>query len=86
MSLTRWAAKRDDNEGDVVRAITQVGAQHLRLDAFDLLVLFRGRIHMLEVKTKTGRLTDSQQDLIATGWPLRIVRNVDDALRAIGAL
>jgi hypothetical protein len=86
MALTRWASKRDGNEGDVMRAITKVGAKYIILDAFDLLVLFRGRTFMLEVKTKTGRLTDSQETLLATGWPLLVVRSPDEALKAIGAL
>lgn len=69
-----------------MRALGKVGAQYIILDAFDLLVLFRGRTVMLEVKTKTGRLTDSQKELIARGWPLVIVRSPDEALKAIGAL
>lgn len=86
MALTRWATKRDGNEGDVMRALGQVGARYIILDAFDLLVLFRGRVHMLEVKTKKGQLTDTQHALLEMGWPLQIVRSVDEALKAIGAL
>jgi hypothetical protein len=54
MSLTRWATKRDGNEGDVMRALGQVGARYIILDAFDLLVLFRGRVaKLLSTQTAT---------------------------------
>ncbi len=84
MSLTRWGTRRDGNEGEIMRALGKVGARYLILDAFDLLVLFRGQTFMLEVKTRKGALTDSQRDLLAAGWPLLVVRSVDEALEAIG--
>lgn len=58
----------------------------MRLNAFDLLVLFRGRLVMLDCKTVKGKPTKSQAALVAAGWPLRFVVTVDDALRAIGIL
>lgn len=86
MSIKRFDARRDATEPAIVRALLQVGALVLRLDAFDLLVLFRGRLVMLDCKTAKGKPTPSQLDLIAAGWPLRFVVTADDALRAIGAV
>ena len=58
----------------------------------DLIVLFRGRGVLLEVKSATGRLTDSQKDLFpkleAISWPVTVVRSAKeayDALKAAGA-
>lgn len=86
MSIKRFDARRDATEPDIVRALIRVGALVLRLDAFDLLVLFRGRLVMLDCKTAKGKPTASQLALVAIGWPLRFVVTADDALRAIGAI
>ena len=86
MGLSRWGTRRDGNEGEVMRAIAKVGALYIILDAFDLLVLFRGRTYMMEVKTRTGKLTDSQKELLNRGWPLHVVRSPEEALKVIGAL
>lgn len=84
MSIKRFAAKRDRSEAAIIDALTRVGAHVLPLDTFDLLVLYRGRLHMLECKTGKGRLTVGQQALMDFGWPLEIVRTPEQALQAIG--
>lgn len=86
MSLKRWAARRDSTEAAIVTALRQVGAQVLTLDRFDLLVLFHGRLFMLDAKSRHGRATVTQDTMIALGWPLRYVETPDEALKAIGAL
>lgn len=86
MSLKRWNARRDATEPAIKQALDQIGAQHLSLDTFDLLVLFRGRLFMLDAKTRQGRPTKTQETLIALGWPLTYVETPDDALKAIGAV
>ena len=85
MSLNRYATKRDRTEAPILRAIARAGASYIRLDPFDHLVLFRGQITMLECKTKTGRATQNQQDLVRLGWPLKFVKTPEEALAAIGA-
>jgi predicted deacetylase len=84
MSLHRYAAKRDATEVDIVKALRQVGADVLLLGAFDLLVLFRGSLFMLDAKSRTGRPTASQRRLSQRGWPLHYVRTPEDALQVIG--
>lgn len=55
----------------------------------DLVVISEGRVLFLEVKSKTGRLRDSQaafrDDVRAQGFPWALVRSVDDALGALAA-
>jgi len=68
------------------RALERAGAQVLRLDVFDLLVLYRGRLFMLDAKMPTGRPTKAQAAITTLGWPLRYVQDEIAALQAIGAL
>jgi hypothetical protein len=86
MSLKRWDAKRDANEPDVIRALRRVGAQVVRLDVFDLLVLFRGQPYLIDIKSEHGKPTRAQRTLVALGWPLRFVQTPEEALAVIGAL
>lgn len=84
MSLKRYAAKRDASEAAIVQALAAVGAQVIRLEPFDLLVLHQGRLWMLDAKTGTERMrTKTQQRLVAEGWPLHFVTTPDEALRVI---
>ncbi len=82
------ARKRDANEPAIVKALRQVGAQVVRISergAPDLLVLWRGDLFVLEVKSRLGRTTLAQDATIDGGWPVLIARSVEDALKAIGA-
>ena len=80
----RRAAKRDANEMEIVNALRQVGALVMHLDKFDLLVCYRGRLFMLDAKTRFGRTTMAQERLTEDGWPLMYVRDAYQALDAIG--
>lgn len=92
----RRAAKVDDNQPDIVKALRSVGASVTSLAAVgdgvpDLLVGYRRETHLLEVKDgakakSAQRLTEAQVDWHATwtGRPAVIVRTVDEALAAIG--
>lgn len=88
MSLHRRNPRRDANEPAIVEALEAVGAKVKRLSAAgvaDLLVLFRGRLFLLEVKTAKGRATLAQDETSADGWPVVTVRTEIAALLAIGA-
>ncbi|HEY1492772.1 MAG TPA: hypothetical protein VGF35_09105 [Steroidobacteraceae bacterium] len=85
MSLNRYAARRDATEPAIRRALGRAGAQVLQLDVFDLLVLYRGQLTMLDCKTGRGRATATQRELVQLGWPLQLVRDPEAALRVIGA-
>ena len=92
MSLKRYATRRDTSEAAILQALTQVGAEYILLDAFDVLVWFRGRITLLECKSTRGKKqtmrakTESQEQLVARGWPLQFVTTPEMALQAIGAI
>ena len=92
MSLKRYAVRRDKTEGPILAALKAVGAEYLLLDAIDVLVLFRGRLTLLECKSTRSKKqtmrekTASQRDLVARGWPLHFVTTPEQALLAIGAL
>ena len=85
--VPRYDAQRDANEPEIVEALEAVGAKVMRLDEFDLLVAFRGKLYMLEVKTPTGRLNKKQAALFRK-WAghIWIVRSAEGALRTIGAI
>ena len=89
----RRKAKIDRNQPEIVEALRKVGAlvhpMHTVGGGFpDLLVFFRGKLMLLEVKD--GLAPPSQQALTPdqvkfhAAWPVTVVRSVDDALRAIG--
>lgn len=80
----RRAARTDDNHVDIVRAFEKYGCAVLQLHAVgqgcpDLLVAFGEAMVMVEVKTKTGKLT-AQQRAFTEKWPpgFVLVRDADD--------
>ena len=80
MSLRRYNAKRDANEGIIIAALEASGCLVYRLDTpVDLLVLHRGVVMLVEVKTKKGALTKGQE-LFSQYWPIHVLRSVEDAL------
>lgn len=91
VSLKRFAVQRDKTEPAITDALTAVGADYIRLDVFDLLVLFRGGVFLLECKSTRYKVqtmrakTRKQLGLIERGWPLHFVTTPDEALKAIGA-
>lgn len=82
----RRAAKRDLTEPAILEAWRAVGADYILLDPFDALVLFRGRLFMVDCKTGRGKPTTRQADLVKRGWPLQFANTPDQALTAIGAV
>lgn len=90
MSLHRLAARRDKNEPAIVEALVRAGATVVPLSATgapDLLVGFRGQTYLLEVKAEKGKLTPDQLawHMEWEGYPVKVVRSIEDALTAIKA-
>ena len=84
MRLSR-ANKRDKNEAAIVAALQACGCAVVRLDKpLDLLVGYRGRNWLLEVKGEGGRLTKDQKEFIAT-WPGQwaVIREPEEAIRIV---
>jgi hypothetical protein len=78
----------DANQDEIVRALRRVGATvEVIGQPLDLLVGYHGVNYLLECKTKRGTLTMGQVDFTAHWrghWD--VVRSVDEALQAIGAV
>ena len=75
MSLNRWDKKRDANDLPLQVYAKSRGCEIIPHDKYDWELLTPDRRNlMVEIKTKTGRLTKSQQKYLLDGWPLRIVR------------
>ena len=86
--MKRYAAKRDQTEPEILRALARVGADYVCLDVIDLLVLFRGQLFLLECKTpspgrKAGERTRSQNRLVERGWPVHFVTTAERALAVL---
>lgn len=93
MSIWRRAARQDTAQGPIVAALRAVGARVWIIgQPFDLLVGFRGRLVMLEVKSierarkdqaeQTAELEACKRD----GLPVYRVMRPLEALGAIGAV
>lgn len=87
----RVDAKRDEIETDIVNALRAVGCSVWRLNdraVPDLLVGRAKQTYLLEVKSPDGTLTEAQKTFHQywRGGSLSIVRSVNEALLAVGAL
>jgi Holliday junction resolvase len=86
------AKRTDTNQARIVAALRKAGATVVPLHTIgkgcpDLLVGYRTKNYLLEVKTDTGKKTPDQQEFFDT-WrgSCQIVHTVDEALEAIGAI
>lgn len=74
--------RTDSNQSAIAASLKKAGFKVIDLSAVgggcpDLLALTPdGQLKLIEVKNPQGRnrLTDSQKDLIESGWPVTIVR------------
>ena len=84
-------ARTDPNQKEIAEALRRAGAlvYYIRWP-LDLVVVFRGKVELLEVKAPMGVLNDNQkrivQDMAYKGYWPRVVRSAEEALRAIGAI
>jgi hypothetical protein len=77
--------KIDSTQHEIVIALRRCGCLVWIVNAeIDLVVQRAGRIYLLEVKAKGGRLTDTQLDMVGQGWNFAIVHNVTEAAAAVG--
>ena len=79
-----WNLRRDRSERPIVQALRQAGAKVILLDKFDMLVLYRDRLTMLDAKTGRAKPTEGQHALLREGWPLRFVASVEEAFKEVG--
>ena len=90
--MTRYAAKTDANQQEIIDALRDVGCSVECLHQAgsgvpDLAVGYQGFTYFMEVKTDKGKLTPDQVEWHAS-WrgQVAIVRSVDEALRVIGVM
>ena len=95
----RRAAKVDSNQSEIVSALRKVGAavvitSQLK-NAFDLLVMYRKRIYIVEVKDgslppSARKLTDGEMKckklVESVGVKYHIITSVDEALKMVKCL
>ena len=82
----RRAARVDKSQNEIVYALRRIGARVAFIkQPLDLLVGFRGRNILLEVKTPgQGRVTKEQQEFIDS-WPgeAHIVETIEQAVAKV---
>lgn len=89
MAIYRAAARKDANQPEIVRGLRAIGASVHPIsgkDIPDLLVGWKGKTFLLEVKGPKGKLKPGQF-LFHTTWPggpCEVVRSVDEALAVLG--
>lgn len=82
----RRAAKRDYAEAEVIAALQDMKASVYRLDQpLDILIGYRGRTVIAEIKTGKGKLNENQIKFIESwnGGDIPILRNSQDAINLI---
>ena len=85
--------QQDANANEIVSVLRQAGCAVVFIQGQvvagvpDILVSRAGRMYLLEIKAKAGRLSPKQKVFIAT-WqaPVFVVRSPDEALAAVGLL
>lgn len=83
--MTRYAKRRDANEGPIVAAARAIGLKvFYTSDLGDLIVQHGDRTELWEVKNRDGknRLTDAQVRLRAAGLKAHTIYEVNDVLDA----
>jgi len=88
-----YAHKVDANQREIVDALRAVGADVRVMSMVgggfpDLLVGWRGRLHLLEVKMPGARLTAPERNFLEAwrDYDVHITRSASTALRVIGAV
>lgn len=82
--MTFWkgpAKRRDTNEPAIIAALKAIGAEVYQISGRavpDLLVWYRGREWVMEIKTAKGKQKPSQ---VGTPWP--IVRSPEEAIQIV---
>jgi Holliday junction resolvase len=83
MTIKRFDARRDEPERLIVKGLQAIGCQVLRIENPDLLILYRGQLWLIEVKSPTGRQTRIQRRLVESGWPIHTVQTLVEAVAVV---
>jgi len=89
MSLNRFAARRDANEGPLVAAAIQLGAEWVKAPPLDGWVGWQRCWIPVEIKTVKGKYTDAQVKFLTCcklrGLPVFTWRTLEDVTASLGA-
>lgn len=86
MSIKRWAARKDANQGPIVDGLRAVGCLVHIQDFPDLAVKYQGRLYWLEVSNPNNRYrkrTAKQLAFLKT-WDVPIVESAFEAMKYLG--
>lgn len=83
---SRRRHRLDSNHKAIELALRKCGWQTINLSSIggacpDLLVQRRGRMLLVEVKTENGQVTPEQMAFRLDGWPVTIIRTVEEVLK-----
>ena len=84
MTIHRRNAKRDANEPEIIAFLKAAGASVERLSTKglpDLLIGYRQKTYLVEVKGEGKKLNANQVDFVSgwKGWPVVVIRSIADA-------
>lgn len=89
-SNVRYAAKRDANEPEIIKALRKIGCLVEQLNGTnipDLLVIYSGTVHLMEVKDGKAKLTEGQErwhcQSALHGVSVDVVRTVEEAINLV---
>lgn len=82
------SSRSDGNQAEIVKTLRKLGYRVRSLQNVgggmpDLLVCRRGQLELIEVKAGKGKLRQSQIEFQAEGWPVRVVRSVEDLFEPV---
>lgn len=85
--MRNYGAKRDENEVEIVNALRAIGASVAHLSSKgipDLLVCFKNKLYLMEVKRDKGKLTP-EQIKFHESWKgdIHIVRTAQEAIEIL---
>lgn len=86
--MRAYAAKRDANESEIVKALDAIGATVTKLSqpgVPDLLVRYRDRWYLVEVKGPNGKLTPGQRefDNYHGGCAFIVAHTAEEAIKGV---
>jgi len=81
----RRRARTDKNSIEIVRVLRQLGflvfdCSRVGQGFPDLAITKAGKVSLVELKTPTGKLTPDQVRFMQAGWPVKVVRTIEDVL------
>jgi hypothetical protein len=85
------ADRHDANQAEIVAALRSMGATYVQQDrnaGFDILVLYRGRMHLVEIKSgKRWKLTPNELRMQGDAWgqciPYNVITTPDEMIQLL---